>query len=96
MNRNVSIVGDIIVLYRVLYLAAGVTDVSLGQSGLVAAATGSVMLSNGQAVANVSVDLFPSSFIEENDMMYAEVNDTELNGGNVTSQYTISILLVYY
>lgn len=67
--------------YRVLYLSPGNTNSSQGQSGIVAPSTGSIQLLNGQTSANVTVVLFSSAFLEENALIYVEVNDTELNGG---------------
>ena len=62
--------------YLVDYLPPG----SSLASGAVAASTGSVSLTDGQTLANVSVSIFSNAFLEENGILLAKINDTELSG----------------
>ena len=81
VTRSISSVGQVLAQYRILYLPPGNSNPSQGQAGVVAAETGSVQLLNGQTSANVTVVLYSNAFLEENALIYVEVNDTELNGG---------------
>lgn len=81
VTRSISNVGQVLAQYRILYLSPGNSNPSQGQSGVVAPATESTQLLNGQTAANVTVVLYSNAFLEENALIYVEVNNTELSGG---------------
>ena len=68
--------------YEVYYLPPGISDPSLGQSGVVSPATGSVQLPAGDTSANVSVEIYDNAFLDIG-KMYVELNATSLNGGGM-------------
>ena len=82
--RTGGSVGEVTVQYRVLYLPAGVSDISEGTSGVVSPATGSTKLSEGVTRQNVTVSIFTNAFLDADSNLYVEITGTDLTSAGMS------------
>ncbi len=79
--RSGGLSGEITVEYRILYLPAGVTDITKGTSGEVTTGTASVTIAEGVASQDVNVTIFSDGFLDEGSRLYVEITGTQLTNG---------------
>ena len=63
--RNGGSEGIIIVEYSVVYLPPGVSNPAMGDTSILTNAANSVMMSDGQAEANITVGIASNAFLEQ-------------------------------
>lgn len=63
--RNGGSEGIIIVEYLVVYLPPGVSNPAMGDTSILTNAANSVMMSDGQAEANITVGIASNAFLEQ-------------------------------
>ena len=73
--------GEIIVEFSILYLPAGVTDITMGTSGEVTPGTGSVKMAEGVSSQDVNVTIFSNGFLDEGSRLYIEITTAQLTNG---------------